>query len=414
MSIIDHDSVIHNRSQASREYMAAGLIGLAAGSLFCGYELVRTPANTLFKAAYGAPNLPYVMAAVPLGVIVILYIYGRLLTLLGARWTLMASTLGCAAGLAATSLACHYGSRPATIALYLLREAYVVLLVEQYWSFLNSTLGTPAARKLNGPICAVGSAGAILGGILVNQLAEPVGTALLVLLGAGITVPAALITDQAYRFCGEPRPHPHAPRPDALGLSLFTRNPLLVLLLGVILLTQAVSAFLDVDFQTILDRAIPARDAQSSFSGAYFAWLNAAALFMQLIVTPVVLRFAPIGVVHILIPLIHVFTCLVLLRSPSLAAAGAAFMIFKAIDYSTFRAAKEILYIPLSFDERYRAKEVIDVFGYRGGKGGSSLLAAGMAGLGWAYAAGAVAAATLWAVLAVGLGQHYRERETKR
>ena len=53
---------------------------------------------------------------------------------------------------------------------------------------------------------------------------------------------------------------------------------------------------------------------------------------------------------------------------------GLAFLLFKAFDYSIFRAAKELLYIPLSFDARYRAKEVIDVFGYRTGKGGSSVL----------------------------------------
>ena len=56
------------------------------------------------------------------------------------------------------------------------------------------------------------------------------------------------------------------------------------------------------------------------------------------------------------------------------ASAGLAYMAFKVIDYSVFRAAKELLYIPLSFDRRYRAKELIDVFGYRFGKGGMSLL----------------------------------------
>ena len=44
-----------------------------------------------------------------------------------------------------------------------------------------------------------------------------------------------------------------------------------------------------------------------------------------------------------------------------------AFFLFKAFDYSIFRAAKEVLYVPLSFDERYRAKEIIDVLGYRTG-----------------------------------------------
>jgi ATP/ADP translocase len=37
--------------------------------------------------------------------------------------------------------------------------------------------------------------------------------------------------------------------------------------------------------------------------------------------------------------------------------------------YSVFRAVKELLYVPLSFDARYRAKEIIDAFVYRASKG---------------------------------------------
>jgi AAA family ATP:ADP antiporter len=58
---------------------------------------------------------------------------------------------------------------------------------------------------------------------------------------------------------------------------------------------------------------------------------------------------------------------------PSLTAAAAALMMFKVLDYSLFRAAKELVYVPLSFDARYRAKELIDAFGYRLAKGGASL-----------------------------------------
>jgi ATP/ADP translocase len=112
---------------------------------------------------------------------------------------------------------------------------------------------------------------------------------------------------------------------------------------------------------------------------------------------------------------VHVAACIYLLRVESLFAAGLAFTLFKAIDYSTFRAAKEILYIPLSFDARYRAKEVIDVFGYRFGKGGTSLGVSGLKALGLAmteasFALGALAAAAVWAMLAVSLGRFYRQR----
>jgi AAA family ATP:ADP antiporter len=51
----------------------------------------------------------------------------------------------------------------------------------------------------------------------------------------------------------------------------------------------------------------------------------------------------------------------------------AAYLFFKTMDYSLFRAAKEVLYIPFPFDVRYRAKELIDAWGYRFGKGGASL-----------------------------------------
>ena len=103
-------------------------------------------------------------------------------------------------------------------------------------------------------------------------------------------------------------------------------------------------------------------------------WLGILAAAMQFAVTPLLLWLMPLRWIHRVIPLIHVGTCLYLWRSPTLFSAGMAYMVFKVIDYSTFRAAKELLYIPLSFASRYRAKELIDVFGYRFGKGGISLI----------------------------------------
>ena len=84
---------------------------------------------------------------------------------------------------------------------------------------------------------------------------------------------------------------------------------------------------------------------------------------------PLLLHALPLRVTHALIPLIHLGTCLALLLHPTLGTGALAYMTFKGLDYSLFRAGKEILYIPLSFDMRYRAKEVIDAFVYRFSKG---------------------------------------------
>ena len=102
-------------------------------------------------------------------------------------------------------------------------------------------------------------------------------------------------------------------------------------------------------------------------------------------------------------PLIHVGAITLAFLEPSVFTVGLALFVFKAFDYSLFRAAKEVLYVPLSYDERYRAKEIIDVFGYRAGKGGTSVpiaaLQSGGVAMGYYYLPVAFIAATFWLVL---------------
>jgi len=50
----------------------------------------------------------------------------------------------------------------------------------------------------------------------------------------------------------------------------------------------------------------------------------------------------------------------------------------KTFDYSIFRVAKEILYIPLSHNEKTMGKSLIDILGYRIAKVGTSLLMLGI------------------------------------
>jgi len=348
----------------------------AAGFLLCGYELLRSASNTLYKGAYGAENLPIVMAIMPFGIILAVYIYGRVLSWIGPRKTLFATSIISGLILSLCYLAIRSGSDVATGVLYVFREAYIILLIEQYWSFLNSTLKSDAARVLNGPIVGWSTLGSITGALLVHKLAIPFGTPMMVLFAGLATLPAAFCSDIGYRKCGEPvaTPEEKGGKQGHLALHLFKDNRILPLLLCVVIATQVLSTVLDLNFQTILQNKIPDADQQTAFSGWFFAMLNGVAAILQFVGAPLLLRFLSLRTVHICIPLIHIGTCAVLTASPTLATAGAAYMAFKCFDYSLFRAAKELIYIPFSFDTRFRAKEVIDVFGYRFSKGGMSLL----------------------------------------
>lgn len=403
-------------NEKSKHFWAAGCVALSASFLLCGYEFIRSASNTLFKQTYGKQNLPVIMALMPVGVILILGVYGRVLSWLGARRTLLATTLFSAAGIATLTLAVRAGYAPATGLLYVFREAYVVLLIEQYWSFLNSSLGQGEARKLNGLILGVASLGAILGGLLVEQMAQPLGTSAMPFFAAVALLPAALVSDLGYARAGEPQPSSEEARGGQghLGLKPLLSSRLLIFLALVVVTTQVLSTALDLRFQNILEDEFPDRDRQTAFSGGFFALVNAVAAFLQFLVTPLTLSIVPLWIVLVGIPAIHLAACLALAISPSLVTAGAAYLLFKSFDYSIFRAAKEMLYIPLSFDARYRAKEVIDVFGYRFSKGGTSSVLAliqRLAGMTQAvmdsiFTLVAIGASAAWLLLVIPLVRH--------
>ena len=142
---------------------------------------------------------------------------------------------------------------PASALLYVLREGYIVLIIEQYWSFINSTLKPAEARRVNGPICGLASVGAILGGLAVGRLAPLLGTQPLVLITAISLLPAAAFGLYAYRLGGTPRgERDSGARHGSLALDLFAKHRVLVHVGLFILLTQTVSTVLDLCFNGFL------------------------------------------------------------------------------------------------------------------------------------------------------------------
>ena len=391
------------------------MIAVAAAFVLGGYEFVRSPTNTLYKADYGKANLPMVMAFLPLSVAAVLYVYARLLSWLGSRKTLMVTSIGSALIIAGGQLAYDAGCKPAIVVLYLFSSAYVVLLIEQYWSYLNSVMNDYEAKRMNGPICGIASLGAIAADAVGHNITGSFGTSAMMLLAAACTLPAAFVSDLAYRKSGEP-PDQQASigrRKGHLALSEFKARPVLVALLAIVLLTQVVAAVLALSFQGELQDFLPDPDQQTAYSFAVYGWINLIAAGLQFVAAPLLLRWIHPAVIHVLIPGVQLLTVGLYLRDPGLTTVAAAYVTFKSLDYSVFRSAKELLYIPLPFDARYRAKEVIDVFGYRFGKGGTAGLItviqnAGVAFTESAYAAVAMVAFVLWASIAVPLGSLYK------
>ena len=389
--------------------LAALAMALSAGCLLCGYEFVRSVSQSLYIKAYTADRLPIVMTLGPVGTLLAIYGYGALLSFAGPKRAVFYTSFLSAGVILACFLAINAGSRLAAGVLYVFREAYIVLLIEQVWAFINSTVRRDEGSKLNGPICGIASLGAIGGGLLVQHYAKIVGSSNLLVFAAVSLVPTGVLAAWAYHVGGEPAPAPEEARGKQghLGARVLFRSGTLTRLALLIALTQVVSTVLDLQLSRWVEQGLPDADERTRWFGGFYAQLNMGAAFFQFIVAPLLLSWVRPRLIHVAIPLAHLVVCAMVIAFPSLFAAAAAYMVFKVLDYSLFRAAKELLYIPLSFDSRYRAKELIDAFGYRFAKGAISGLLAAARQLTalhpLTYPLTAIAAAAAWLPLVVQL-----------
>ena len=396
-------------------YAAISISSAAAFVLF-GYEFIRSVSSSLFIEAYGAENLMFGMALVSPSMIVMLYCYGRLLSWRGATYALAITSLFSGILILGCYAALVRGMHFAAVIIYVFREAYIVIVIEQFWSFVNSVLTTQQAKRINGPFCAVASIGSFAGGMLVKRWAETLGSETLLLFAAGSLVPAAVFSVIAYRFGGEPKPSEEETggRLGHLGIKTLFRSRYLLFIGILILSTQLVSTVLDLRFNGLTEMELSEKDARTAFFGGVYGSLGAIAGVLQLVVVPLALRFVNLRYIHISVPLVHLVSSLVLTISPSLRSGTAAYMIFKALDYSIFRAAKELFYMPLSYDSRYRAKQLIDSFGYRFSKSGSAAVI-GLVKLavqtipGIAFSITAMVAAIVWTPVAFSLTRAYQK-----
>ena len=362
-----------------KEYQVGLLMACAAFFTLAGYEFVRSPATVLFKNAYGAENLPLVMAAMPLVVFGGIALYGWMLGHLGPRRTLLVTSLGSGTLIFVCYLALLSGSKIVTPILFLTKELYIVLLIEQYWSYINSSLSPRTAKKLNGPITGIAGLGGVLGAKLVAISAEPLGAETMLFAAALLLIPAAFVSNLTFQMHGEPHPPivEEEHKSHHMGWKLFKQSTTLSSLLIIVLATQTIAVLLDFKFQMLLTAEYLGKtNAETSFQGNFWGNVNLVSLIFQFIVAPLLLSFLTLRLVHLLLPLVHIMAIGIAIAEPNIFTVGMAFLLFKAVDYSIFRAAKELLYVPMGFDARYRAKQIIDVFCYRTAKGGSSLLIA--------------------------------------
>ena len=393
-----------------------GLIGLAglAFLVLASYEVARPAVESLFLETYTSEGLPWVWLAVGVTAFLVVLAYNRVVARVG-----LVSLFGRAAGLSAVvliliQLAIQAEIPGSVFALYVWKDVYVVVLVEIFWSFANTVVPTSRAKWLYGIFCAVGAMGAMSGNLLVGLVAQEKGTSEALWLIVPILLAAAFLCRGVDRLLGSASGERMGSAKSVAfgeGLKVVGESPYLKWMVALIVFTQLVVNLVDFQFNAVIESFYRETDARTAVIGQVYAAINLSSLVLQL-GAGLVLSVLGVGRSLFAIPFIVGSTLVVFLLMPGFAAIAVAKVASKAFDYSIFRAAKELLYIPLGFSEKTQGKAVVDILTYRVAKGGASamLIVLGLFGAADLALGCAIVCALLWVMAIRKLMPLYAER----
>ena len=351
-----------------------GLCGLAFFVL-ASYAIARPASESLFLATYGSQALPYVWLTVGAVAVVVVSIHNRyvqhvsLVRLFAVYCGLSCVVLTCLVVMLKMEMA------DAVFALYVWKDVYIVVLIEVFWSLANTSFKVGTARWIYGLFCVSGSLGGIVANFSMGPLAKQIGTT----NSLWLVIPVLCI---AAVFCFGVRPRQPSPA-EALesgpapsfseGFRVLARSRYLMLMLALIAVVQVVITLVDYQFNMIVESTYTDTDERTGVIARVYGYIDTGAIVLQLATGPV-LRWLGIPITLLLIPLFLGAAVVSFAASPRFVTMAVTKVASKCFDYSLFRAAKEILYIPLNYAEKTQGKAVIDMLAYRVAKAAVSVL----------------------------------------
>jgi AAA family ATP:ADP antiporter len=157
------------------------------------------------------------------------------------------------------------------------------------------------------------------------------------------------------------------------GARIVRHSPYLLMIAGILLLSEMSSVLLDFQFTTAVIRDVPAEHFKAYF-GAVYTFSNLISLVVQLTLTGWLMRrFGPQYALYVM-PLAVLVATGAYMALPVLLFASLLNTADSGFAYSVQQTAKESLYVPTADVEKYDAKAFIDIVWLRVAKGIAVLL----------------------------------------
>lgn len=303
-------------------------------------------------------------------------------------------------------------------------SVFNLFVVSVFWSFMADVFRSEQGRRIYGLLAAGGTLGSLAGGAVTAGLVEALGSAPLLLVSALLLEAAGACARSLGRRAGAASPEQARAEREAIGggplagLAHVAASPYLLGLCLFLFLYTIGSTFLYFLQVDIVAGAFTDRGARTAFFARIDLWVNGLTLLLQTGVTGRLLTRLGVGGTLTLLPALSIAGFTALGLAPSLPLLVVFLVARRAGNFALARPARELLFVPLAREDKYKAKNFIDTVVYRVGDQAGAWTSSGLAAAGLgvgAVAAVATPLAALWLALALWLGRRHarlaRERE---
>jgi len=255
---------------------------------------------------------------------------------------------------------------------YLFGDLFSTLMVATFFAFLNDSVEPAAAKRIYGFIGLGGVVGGFFGSTVVAANVGILDAVAWMWICVGIAVAIAIIAMGAGRQVKDLTTEQETPAAQAVeaepqnpaleGARLALRSRYLLSVVAIVGLYEMVSTLMDFQFTSaILNYLDDPEQIGAQFAGV-FSFTNLMAMIIQLFFTSLVMTRLGVGAALLFLPMAALIGSTGFMLVPALLLGSLLNTADNAFSYSINQSSKEVLYVPTTRDEKYKAKAFIDMF----------------------------------------------------
>ena len=383
-----------------------------------GYYVIR-PIRDEIGADRGVENLPWMYTGTLIGMLIANALYAAIVARMSRRRFIPVAYRFAIANLFVFFLLMRWmpaAQERAILApvFFIWVSVFNLFATTMFWSFMADVFNPEQGKRLFGFIAVGGSIGGIAGGFVTSSLAGKLSTGLFLLITA---VMLEIAAQCVRRFPVSSRTHDQQSE-EPIGGKLWegathiARSPYLLGLAAFLIIYTITNTWAYFQQSDLTGHQLHDRAARTSFLANIDIAVNTITVMIQVFLTGRLMKWFGVGITLVLMPLLSGMGFAAIGFAPILTVLATFQILRRATGFALLRPAREVLFTVLRREDKYKAKSLIDTFGYRLGDitGAWSYplmqwFGLGLVGVSWV----AVPFAAIWCVLSIWLGRKQRQ-----